>query len=53
MDWRFIVAGFVVSVGLIVGWRETGTVSGAVFAAGLLSALFVLGWLIDEYVYGL
>lgn len=53
MDWRFVVAAFVVGVGLIVGWRETGSVGGAVVAAGLLSALFVVGWLVDRYVYGL
>lgn len=53
MDWRFIVAGFVISVGLIVGWRETGTVGGAIFVAGLISGLFVFSWLIDKYVYGL
>lgn len=53
MDWRLVVAGFVVLVGLVVGWRDTGTVSGAIFATGLLSALFAVGWLIDKYVYGL
>lgn len=51
MDWRFVVAGFVVASGLVVGWWDTGTVGGAVFAAGLFSALFVLGWLVDRYVY--
>lgn len=53
MNWRVIVAGFIVNVGFIIGWQDTGTVSGAVFAAGFLSALFVAGWLIDRYVYGL
>jgi len=53
MDWRLVVAGFVVGVGFVVGWRDTGTVGGAVFAAGFLSALFVASWLIDRYVYGL
>lgn len=53
MDWRLIVAGFVVCIGLAVGWRTTGTVGGAIFIAGLVSALFVVGWLIDTYVYGL
>lgn len=53
MDWRFIVAGFVVSVGLGIGWRETGTVTGAVFTGVFVSALFVVGWLIDKYVYEL
>jgi ABC-type amino acid transport system permease subunit len=53
MDWRLVVAGFVVGVGLVIGWWNTGTVRGAVFAAALLSALFVVSWVIDEYVYGL
>lgn len=53
MDWRLIVAGFVVCVGLAVGWNDTGTVGGAILVAGLISALFVVGWLIDTYVYGL
>lgn len=53
MDWRFVVAGFVVSVGFAIGWRETGTVGGAVAAAGFLSALFVVGWLVDRYVWEL
>lgn len=51
MDWRFIVAGFVIAVGLVVGWMDTGTVGGAVVTAGLFSALFVVGWLVDRYVY--
>lgn len=53
MDWRLIVAGFVVCVGLVVGWSDTRTVGGAIFAASLVSALFVVSWLIDKYVYGL
>ncbi|WP_162265538.1 hypothetical protein [Haloprofundus marisrubri] len=53
MDWRVIVAGFVVCVGLAVGWRDTGSVGGSIFAAGLLSVLFFVGWLIDKYIYGL
>lgn len=53
MDWRLTVAGFVVSIGLVIGWRETRTVPGAVFAVVFLSILFVVGWFIDKYVYGL
>lgn len=53
MDWRFIVAGFVISVGLGIGWRETGTVTGSVFIGVFVSVLFVVSWLIDKYVYGL
>ncbi|SEV98584.1 hypothetical protein [Halobacterium jilantaiense] len=53
MDWRVLVAGFVVCVGLVAGWSATETVGGAVSAAGLISALFAVGWLVDRYVYGL
>lgn len=53
MDWWLIVAGFVVCVGLGIGWRHTGTVGGVIFAVGLVSVLFVAGWLIDTYVYNL
>ncbi|WP_247729623.1 hypothetical protein [Halovivax limisalsi] len=53
LDWRVIVAGFVVSVGLGLGWRETETVTGAVFTGVFGSVLFVLGWVIDTYLYGL
>ena len=52
MDWRLIVAGFVVGVGLIVGWVEFGTFTGAFLSAVFVSGLFVVNWIIDQYIYG-
>ncbi|WP_168216185.1 hypothetical protein [Halorussus halobius] len=51
MDWRIVVAGFVVSVGFVVGWMEFGTLGGAVLSVVFVSGLFLADWAIDEYIY--
>lgn len=53
MDWRLLVAGFVVSVGFATGWLEFGTLSGTVLSALFVSGLFIVSWLIDKRVYNL
>lgn len=51
MDWRLIVAGFVVGMGLIVGWVELGTFTGAFLSAVFVVGLFVVSWIIDQHIY--
>lgn len=51
MDWRLIVAGFVVSTGFIIGWVEYGTLSGVFLYIVFVSGLFILDWMIDERLY--
>jgi hypothetical protein len=53
MDWRLIVAGFVVSIGFVIGWRESGSLGGAVLSVVFVSVLFVVNWLIDTHLYDL
>lgn len=53
MDWRLLVAGFVVSVGFGIGWREFGSFSGTVLSAAFVLGLFVVDWLVDTYLYDL
>lgn len=53
MDWRLLVAGFVVSVGFVLGWTTFGSLSGAVFSAVFVSGLFVVDWLVDTHLYDL
>lgn len=52
MDWRVIVGAFVVSVGAIVGWVEFGTLVGVVLSVVFVSALFLVDWILDSYIYG-
>ena len=51
MDWRLIVAGSVVSAGLIVGWVEFGTFTGAFLSALFVLGLFIVNWIIDQHIY--
>lgn len=53
MDWRFVVAGFVVACGFVVGWATSGSLRGAVLAAAFLSLVFAVDWLIDTRLYDL
>lgn len=53
IDWRIVIAVFVVATGAIIGWLSAQTIAGAVLSAVFVSALFVIDWLIDKYVYKL
>ncbi|WP_155828818.1 hypothetical protein [Halalkalicoccus jeotgali] len=53
MDWRLLVAGFVASVGFVIGWREFGSLGGAVLSGAFVSGLFIVDWLVDTYLYDL
>ncbi|WP_162224623.1 hypothetical protein [Halorussus amylolyticus] len=53
MDWRIVVAGFVVSVGFGLGYAKFGTVSAGVVSAVLVAGLFLVDWLIDARIYRL
>lgn len=53
MDWRLVVAGFVASVGFVVGWVEFDSLGGAILSVAFVSMVFVVDWLVDTYLYDL
>ena len=52
MNGRTIVVGFVASVSLAVGWAAFETISGAVLFAAFVLGVFLVNWLVDDYLYG-
>lgn len=53
MDWRIVIGGFIVGVGFLIGWKQFGTLAGALLSVVFCASLFIANWLIDRFMYGL